>query len=64
MEMDPYTKRSLLLISKVLQKIANGSKFGTKESFMIPLNEFLEQNERKMREILNHCINSGDQVPL
>lgn len=37
-------RRGLLLIAKVIQNLANNVLFGTKESYMSPLNNFLSQN--------------------
>jgi len=45
---DGVTRKGLILISKVLQKLANGGRFGSKESFMLPLNDFLDLNDEKM----------------
>jgi len=41
-------RRQLILLSKVLQNLANGVKFGNKESFMVKLNGFIEQNQKKL----------------
>jgi neurofibromin 1 len=38
------TRRSLLLVAKVVQNLANNVLFGTKEQYMSPLNDFLAQN--------------------
>ncbi len=37
-------RRGLLLIAKIVQNLANNVLFGTKESYMFPLNDFLTQN--------------------
>ena len=39
-----FLQRKLVLLSKVLQNLANGVQFGDKEDFMAPLNSFLEGN--------------------
>jgi len=41
-------RRQLILLSKVLQNLANGVKFGNKETFMTRLNCFIEANQRKL----------------
>jgi len=48
----PAAKRQLILIAKVLQNLANGVKFGQKEAFMIPLNDFIESNQASYRKFL------------
>ena len=47
-QLNPQQRRSLILISKVLQNLANGVRFGNKEAFMTPANSFLEENETLM----------------
>ena len=37
-------QRQLVLLSKVLQNLANGVRFGKKEDFMIKLNHFIDEN--------------------
>jgi len=37
-------RRNLLLVTKVVQNLANRVKFGAKEQFLVPLNSFLEAN--------------------
>eukprot|EP01097_Dermamoeba_algensis_P010615 TRINITY_DN7915_c0_g1_i1.p1 TRINITY_DN7915_c0_g1~~TRINITY_DN7915_c0_g1_i1.p1 ORF type:complete len:930 (-),score=238.77 TRINITY_DN7915_c0_g1_i1:278-3067(-) len=38
----PRTRRNLTLLSKFIMKLADGSKFGTKESYMAPFNDRLD----------------------
>lgn len=45
-------KRALVLVSKVLQQLANGLSFGMKETYMIPFNPFLAENEAPVRDYL------------
>ncbi|ORY04201.1 hypothetical protein K493DRAFT_311429 [Basidiobolus meristosporus CBS 931.73] len=45
-------RRGLLLITKVIQNLANNVLFGTKESFMITLNDFLTSNIHKVSNFL------------
>ena len=49
----PEARRHLLLITKVLQSIANGVSLGKKEPFMSPLNEFLARNDKTTKELFN-----------
>lgn len=37
-------RRNLLILTKVLQNLANGVFFGAKEQFMLPLNKYVEAN--------------------
>jgi neurofibromin 1 len=45
-------RRGLLLITKVIQNLANQVLFGTKEIFMTSLNDFLEKNMIVVRKFL------------
>ena len=38
---DDRTRRSLTLIAKSLQCLANLSSFGVKEQYMVPMNDFM-----------------------
>eukprot|EP01102_Stenamoeba_stenopodia_P011858 TRINITY_DN3671_c0_g1_i1.p1 TRINITY_DN3671_c0_g1~~TRINITY_DN3671_c0_g1_i1.p1 ORF type:complete len:1002 (+),score=213.21 TRINITY_DN3671_c0_g1_i1:63-3068(+) len=44
----PNVFRTLTLTTKVLQNLANNIKFGMKEPYMVPLNEFIDANADKM----------------
>eukprot|EP00004_Rigifila_ramosa_P006777 TRINITY_DN176_c0_g1_i5.p1 TRINITY_DN176_c0_g1~~TRINITY_DN176_c0_g1_i5.p1 ORF type:complete len:2751 (-),score=506.38 TRINITY_DN176_c0_g1_i5:66-8294(-) len=45
-------RRQLLLITKVLQNLANNHEFGDKEAFMIPMNSFIQQNQQSINDFL------------
>ncbi|KAG0019213.1 Ras GTPase activating protein ira2 [Podila clonocystis] len=47
-------RRGLLLITKVIQNLANNVLFGAKEPFMIVLNTFLQSNITKITRFLGH----------
>eukprot|EP00009_Paramoeba_aestuarina_P005955 CAMPEP_0201507994 /NCGR_PEP_ID=MMETSP0161_2-20130828/1471_1 /ASSEMBLY_ACC=CAM_ASM_000251 /TAXON_ID=180227 /ORGANISM="Neoparamoeba aestuarina, Strain SoJaBio B1-5/56/2" /LENGTH=627 /DNA_ID=CAMNT_0047902501 /DNA_START=52 /DNA_END=1935 /DNA_ORIENTATION=- len=55
-EMPAGAKRALLLISKTLMNLSNGVKFGKKENFMIPMNDFIEGNEVAIRKFFDSLI--------
>eukprot|EP01107_Rhizomastix_libera_P015551 TRINITY_DN591_c0_g1_i2.p1 TRINITY_DN591_c0_g1~~TRINITY_DN591_c0_g1_i2.p1 ORF type:complete len:693 (-),score=124.54 TRINITY_DN591_c0_g1_i2:35-2089(-) len=65
-------RRQLILLSKVLQNLANGVKFGAKETFMTKLNGFIISNQEKLKAFydkisikgapLSETINVGDNI--
>eukprot|EP00002_Diphylleia_rotans_P018460 TRINITY_DN3574_c0_g1_i5.p1 TRINITY_DN3574_c0_g1~~TRINITY_DN3574_c0_g1_i5.p1 ORF type:complete len:871 (+),score=139.07 TRINITY_DN3574_c0_g1_i5:51-2663(+) len=44
------SQRTLVLISKVLQNLANGTEFGSKEAWMTEMNSFIIANDTKMKD--------------
>lgn len=48
----PNILRHLLLLSKVVQTVANGVLFGQKEAYMMTLNPFIEANQLRLRDFL------------
>eukprot|EP01125_Pyxidicula_operculata_P009385 TRINITY_DN308_c1_g1_i1.p1 TRINITY_DN308_c1_g1~~TRINITY_DN308_c1_g1_i1.p1 ORF type:complete len:590 (+),score=125.67 TRINITY_DN308_c1_g1_i1:28-1797(+) len=46
-------RRALVLISKCIQNLANGLKFGSKESYMNPMNTFIENNLERVQKFLD-----------
>mmetsp|Transcript_32094 Transcript_32094/g.89858 ORF Transcript_32094/g.89858 Transcript_32094/m.89858 type:complete len:784 (-) Transcript_32094:879-3230(-) len=52
----PKAKRALLLISKMLMNLSNGVKFGKKEAYMIPMNDFVDSNEVLIRKFFDRLL--------
>jgi hypothetical protein len=52
-QLQEHQKRSLVLIGKIIQNIANGVRFGGKEAFMVPANRFLEEHETSVNIYCN-----------
>lgn len=50
------TQRKLILVSKILQNLANGILFGKKEEFMKKMNEFIENNEGRLNTFFDAIV--------
>lgn len=50
-------RRTLILISKCLQNLANGVDFSSKEAFMQPMNNFVHSNTEKLHLFLDEISN-------
>jgi len=55
----PNPRRTLTLIAKLLQNLANKPTY-SKEGYMISLNPFVEQNKTAINEFLNNLCEVGD----
>ncbi|EFC41685.1 hypothetical protein NAEGRDRAFT_80615 [Naegleria gruberi] len=56
------SQRNFILITKVIQNLANNVLFGNKERFMICMNDFLTQKKDIMREYLMSIIDYSEKV--
>ncbi|KAJ1727964.1 hypothetical protein LPJ61_004299, partial [Coemansia biformis] len=56
--MSPDSRRGLLLCAKVLAVLCNGLSFGSKETYLIPMNGLIREYRPKLRRFL-HAISSG-----
>ncbi|XP_077186104.1 RAS protein activator like-3 isoform X2 [Paroedura picta] len=60
---DDATSRTLILVAKVIQNLANFTKFGEKEAYMTFMNDFLESNSDAMTAFLNRVSSPGNAIP-
>lgn len=60
--LNPACRRPLILVSKILQNLANGVLFGAKESYMLPLNTFLEHNFGRVRQFFDELASTETSV--
>ncbi|GAA6028158.1 hypothetical protein JCM8097_006889 [Rhodosporidiobolus ruineniae] len=51
---DPKSQRTLTLVAKTLQGLANFSSFGQKEPFMLPMNSFVQDNTAAFVDFVEH----------
>ncbi|KAL8164623.1 UNVERIFIED_CONTAM: hypothetical protein K2H54_054350 [Gekko kuhli] len=60
---DDATSRSLVLVAKVIQNLANFTTFGEKEAYMTFMNGFLECHSDAMAAFLNRVSSPGSTIP-
>jgi len=53
-------RRNLTLVAKVLQSLTNGVAFGTKEPFMEPLNDFMDEAWPQLKALIDEVIDVDD----
>eukprot|EP01103_Thecamoeba_quadrilineata_P001001 TRINITY_DN10886_c0_g1_i1.p1 TRINITY_DN10886_c0_g1~~TRINITY_DN10886_c0_g1_i1.p1 ORF type:complete len:538 (+),score=103.12 TRINITY_DN10886_c0_g1_i1:32-1645(+) len=46
-------RRALVLVSKILQNLANGKDFGSKEAYMIPMQSFIKEHEAEIKSLFD-----------
>lgn len=56
----PHAQRSLLMVAKCLQNLANLVEFGAKEPYMEVVNPFILKNKERMVVFLDQLSNIGD----
>ncbi|KAJ2688779.1 hypothetical protein H4R19_006545, partial [Coemansia spiralis] len=57
-KMSPSSRRGLLLCAKVLAVLCNGVSFGSKETYLMPMNGLIREYRPKLRRFL-YAISSG-----
>lgn len=57
---DARVKRSLTLVAKTLQGLANFTSFGSKEPWMAVMNPFLQANTEAFVDLINHLSTPSD----
>ncbi|KAJ2080922.1 hypothetical protein H4R24_002722 [Coemansia sp. RSA 988] len=57
-KMSPASRRGLLLCAKFLAVLCNGVSFGTKETYLMPMNGLIREYRPRLRQFL-HTISSG-----
>ncbi|XP_067941182.1 ras GTPase-activating protein nGAP-like isoform X4 [Watersipora subatra] len=56
--------RNFTLVAKTLQSLANFTKFGSKEDYMLFMNEFMEREWNQMQNFLKQVSSSDHSYPL
>lgn len=46
-------RRALVLVSKLLQNLANGKLFGSKEAYMVPMQEFILSHQEEIKQFFD-----------
>jgi len=58
-EVKNEARRGLVLISKIIQNVANGLEFGKKEPFMEELNPFINENIERAKKFFDEITNTN-----
>jgi hypothetical protein len=62
-QVDNTTRRSLILISNILQTLSNGVTFGNKEEYMMPMNHFIDKNLENSHFVLDKLATAHPDLP-
>jgi hypothetical protein len=54
-------RKNLTLVAKILQKLANGEKFETETPHLMPLNSFIEKNQKTLLSYLGELAKDPEQ---
>ncbi len=59
------TRRMLVLVGKSLQNLSNNVRFGTKEPFMVKMNDFIDSNQSTLKKFFKTVANvpQGTRAP-
>ncbi|KNC49089.1 neurofibromatosis type 1 [Thecamonas trahens ATCC 50062] len=58
------TRRGLIIVTKIVQNLANRVRFGTKERFMDMANQFIDDRSESMLAVLSHFAGPPDAAEL
>lgn len=59
---DPDLRRTLILITKLMQALSNNVMFGEKEPYMVCMNDFLLMHQPKLLEFYDHILNGQSET--
>ncbi|KAJ2383305.1 hypothetical protein GGI23_007168 [Coemansia sp. RSA 2559] len=63
-KMSPANRRGLLLCAKVLAVLCNGVSFGTKETYLMPMNGLIKEYRPKLRHYLHAISSNASATPM
>jgi len=60
----PSARRLLILITKVLQNLSNDVEFGSKEPYMVKMNDFIQSNRVKLAQFYEKLVKPSIKPPV